>query len=98
MVLKLALTWSAVVIQATAAYLWYRSTVARVSGRKVEEDYQRQHGITSGGPAQMIVDDESGKEPYDFIHTAIEQGKWNARAAIVTGIGVATQAVAAALP
>jgi len=91
MILKDALTWLSIAVQACAAILWFTSTMVKVSAAKVEADYQKIHGPDSG-PAQIIVDDN------DFVETARRQGRWSGWAAMATGAGIGLQAITTALP
>jgi hypothetical protein len=86
------LTWAAVGIQFVAAFLWLASTRVKVTAESVVAEYQKVHGPNSG-PAQIVSEDGS-----DFTATAERQSRWSGWAAIVTGLGLGVQAIAAALP
>ena len=84
--------WASVVVQGFAAGLWFYASAAKIDAKKAAKDYQERTGAT-WSPAQIVYEDGT-----DFAASAQLQSVWNKRAALVTGLGVALSAIAAALP
>lgn len=92
MTFKEAINWAAVFLQGIAAILWIASTLVRVKAADVVAEYEKTYGVGSG-PSQIVTEDGD-----DFGATIKRQAYWNKWAAMMTGIGIATQAIANALP
>lgn len=71
--MQTAFTWLVVIAQGVAAGLWLVSTLVKVTGKDAENAYQREMGVTSGGPAQIILDYGDGADGIDFVQTAARQ-------------------------
>jgi hypothetical protein len=81
---KSALTWLAALSALAAAFLWYKASAVRA-----EPDPNDLGG-------SIIVNE--GEQALDFIATALEQTRWNKRAAAAACTSAIFQAIALVLP
>ena len=85
---KQVLTWAGILCGLVSAYFWFKASTVVVSDPNSGHD---------PGAELQYTDKKTGKVVF-VVRTAMEQSRVNKIAAILTGLAVLFQAVAAALP
>lgn len=78
--IELYLNWLSALFALTAAFFWYKSSVAKVI-------YSPQIG---GGQITVM----QGNEKWDLVKTLVTQSNWSKRAAIMASIAAICQSIA----
>jgi hypothetical protein len=86
--IKGILTWAGILCAFIAAYFWFKASTVVVN---------EENNVHDPGVELILTDKRTGKDVF-FVATAMEQSRINKIAAILTGLAVFLQAVAAAVP